>query len=247
MIQPELFRALAYAWAAFGAYWMGASALKRPSSSGENSSRKGLRVLVLAAALALLFAGRHTIPAPLFIFLALGWSALGLFWTASGKSPRSGEFRFYRPLRLVILALTFSLLFWKQTAISFLARRFVPLSSALMIVAFGAALLGLLIAIWARVHLGRYWSDKVVLQEDHRLIRTGPYASMRHPIYSGVLLGVAGTAVVLGEVRGLIAFCILLLNYTIKARREEHILGQQFGHEFSLHRQRAGFLLPRLR
>ena len=85
-----------------------------------------------------------------------------------------------------------------------------------------------------------------MLQADHKLVRSGPYAYMRHPIYTGVLLGVAGTAVVLGEWRGAAAFLLLLTNYIIKARREEKILAQQFGEEFRLHQKQAGFLLPKL-
>jgi protein-S-isoprenylcysteine O-methyltransferase Ste14 len=68
---------------------------------------------------------------------------------------------------------------------------------------------------------------------------------MRHPIYSGVLLGVAGTALVLGEVRGVVAFVMLLVNYSIKAKREERILGHKFGEEFEFHRKQTGFLLPK--
>jgi protein-S-isoprenylcysteine O-methyltransferase Ste14 len=109
------------------------------------------------------------------------------------------------------------------------------------------ALAGITLALWARLHLGRNWSDKVVLKVDHELIRSGPYAYLRHPIYSGVLLGVAGTAIVVGEWRGVIAFCMLLVNYSIKARREEKILSVQFGEAFELHKRDAGFLLPKLR
>jgi protein-S-isoprenylcysteine O-methyltransferase Ste14 len=112
---------------------------------------------------------------------------------------------------------------------------------------FVLALAGITLALWARLHLGRNWSDKVVLKVDHELIRSGPYAYLRHPIYSGVLLGVAGTAIVVGEWRGVIAFCMLLVNYSIKARREEKILSVQFGEAFELHKRDAGFLLPKLR
>jgi protein-S-isoprenylcysteine O-methyltransferase Ste14 len=68
---------------------------------------------------------------------------------------------------------------------------------------------------------------------------------MRHPIYSGVLLGVGGTALVLGELRGVMAFLLLLVNYSIKAKREEAILAQQFGAEFTVHQNHTGFLLPK--
>ena len=107
------------------------------------------------------------------------------------------------------------------------------------------AILGMITAIWARNSLGQYWSDKIELKIDHQLIRSGPYARMRHPIYSGVLLGVAGSAVLVNEWRGVTAFFLLLTNYTVKAQREDEILAQAFGKEFADHKRRAGFLLPR--
>ena len=108
-------------------------------------------------------------------------------------------------------------------------------------------LVGIAVALWARIALGQYWSDRVIVQANHQLVRTGPYAYMRHPIYSGVLLGVLGTALVLGEWRGVLAFAILLTNYWVKAKREEHILCSQFSEEFRKHENEAGFLLPRFR
>ncbi len=84
-----------------------------------------------------------------------------------------------------------------------------------------------------------------MLKADHQLIRSGPYAYMRHPIYSGVLLGVAGTALLVGEWRGVLALALLLTNYTIKAKKEEAILSDHFGDQFQAHLGRAGFLLPR--
>jgi protein-S-isoprenylcysteine O-methyltransferase Ste14 len=176
------------------------------------------------------------------------WAAFGLYWIAVArgvKATQTGESPFYRIMRLAILVITFTLLFWERTAIGFLARRFMPQLPAVAYAGFLATLAGLTTALWARIHLGQYWSDKVVLKVDHQLIRTGPYAYMRHPIYSGVLLGVAGTAVVLGQWRGLLAFLILLANYWVKAEWEERILSARFGQEFHDHQQRAGFLFPR--
>src|SRR6266581_2379976 len=109
--------------------------------------------------------------------------------------------------------------FSDRTATGILGRRFVPQFPAVQYSGFFLTLSGLVIALWARMHLGQHWSDKVVLKADHQLIRSGPYAYMRHPIYSGVLLGVAGTALVVGEWRAATAFMLLLTNYWIKAKR----------------------------
>jgi protein-S-isoprenylcysteine O-methyltransferase Ste14 len=193
-----------------------------------------------------------------FLLTLLGylWPAFGLYWLAAavrGKSddaaaaPQTGEPHFFRVMRLSVLGTTFALLFWQRLAIGFLGRRFVADFSALDYSGFVATLAGLGIATWARIHLGRNWSDKVVIQAGHQLIRTGPYARLRHPIYSGVLLGVLGTAMVLGEWRGVMAFLLLLTNYAVKARKEDRVLAQSFGAEFDEHKRRAGFLLPKLR
>jgi len=177
------------------------------------------------------------------------WAAFGIYWLASGtrgKPEQTGESSIYRTLRLTIMVVVFALLFARWTAklgplgLSFLAHR-----PAVEHAGFVLALGGIALAIWARIHLGLYWSDKVVLKVDHQLIRTGPYAHLRHPIYSGVLAGVAGTALVLGEWRGLVAFAIVLVNYAIKAKREDRLLADHFGGSFAEHKKRAGFLLPK--
>ena len=187
---------------------------------------------------------------PLLDILRYVWPVFGVYWVAAGvtsKKSQTHESPAYRFVRLGILALVFLLLFWGRVAIGPLGHRFVPTAPAISYLGFAATLIGLAIALWARIHLGQFWSDKVVLKVDHQLIRSGPYACMRHPIYSGVLLGVLGTALVVGEWRGLLAFALLLTNYAIKAKKEERILSDRFRDDFREHQRRAGFLLPRLR
>lgn len=187
---------------------------------------------------------------PLLDVLSYIWIAFGVYWILAarqGRSARTHELAFHRLLRWAILVITFTLLFWHELDWGILGRRIWPEPPLIAGAGFLATLLGLGVAVWARIHLGELWSDKVVLKVDHQLIRTGPYARMRHPIYSGVLLGVLGTAVVLGRVRGLLAFLVLLVNYAIKARREDKLLSNSFPDEFRAHTQHAGFLLPKLR
>lgn len=242
-----IFHVLENIWLLFGAYWIGASFFNRDPARSKLSSRTWLRASFLGATLLALFLARHRTPALLTVVLSVAWAALALYWTTSANAVQSLEFRFYRWIRLLVLAVVFLLLFWNRTGISILGENFLPTSMPAALVGFTAALVGLATAVWARISLGRFWSDKVVVQQDHQLIRTGPYARMRHPIYSGVLLAVVGTAVLVGEWRGLLAFLLLLINYIIKARREDQLLSQEFGPAFSDHAGRAGFLLPRLR
>ncbi len=177
------------------------------------------------------------------------WIAFGLYWLIVArrvKAARTTESPAYRILRLLLLLITFTLLFAKWTAVGFLGRHFFSQTESLAYVGFASAVVGLAIAIWARVSLGQYWSDKIVLKIDHQLVRCGPYARMRHPIYSGVLLAVAGSALVVDEWRGVLAFLLLLTNYTVKAKREDEILAGAFSEDFVQHHKRAGFLVPRL-
>jgi len=84
------------------------------------------------------------------------------------------------------------------------------------------------------------------LKENHELIRSGPYRSIRHPIYTGILLALLGTAVQIGQVRSLLAFVVAWLCFYFKARREESFLREEFGDRFAEHIGRTGMFLPRL-
>lgn len=246
MIQYHLLRILAYGWMVFGACWASFNLLRTRRDAGQTQRSRYLRFIVLALTFLTLFLERHTIPPIALILLCLAWGALSLKWAVPTNEAQSGEFPLYRLLRLAILAITFALLFWDRTATGVLGKPFAHQSSALAGTGFTITSVGFAVALWARIHLGRNWSDKVVIQAGHQLVRTGPYARLRHPIYSGVLLGVLGTAVVLGEWRGVLAFLLLLTNYAIKARKEDRVLAESFGAEFEEHKRRAGFLLPRV-
>jgi len=101
-------------------------------------------------------------------------------------------------------------------------------------------------SIWARQHIGRYWSSSVSIRADHQLIRTGPYARIRHPIYTGILVAVAGTILADGHYAGLAALAIVIAGLSWKASREENLLRREFGPAFEEHKRLTGFFLPRL-
>jgi protein-S-isoprenylcysteine O-methyltransferase Ste14 len=114
-------------------------------------------------------------------------------------------------------------------------------SLAILITATGIGL-----AIWARFYLGENWSSVVSIKVDHQLIRTGPYAWVRHPIYSGILLGMIGTALARREPRGLFAALFLWIGFWIKSRLEEGFMRKTFGDQYEVYRRSTGALIPRL-
>jgi protein-S-isoprenylcysteine O-methyltransferase Ste14 len=105
---------------------------------------------------------------------------------------------------------------------------------------------GVLIAIWARVALGRNWSGAVTLKNNHELVGSGPYRWIRHPIYTGILVAALGSAIMRGHAQQMLGFAILAVMFYFKARREERFLGQEFGAGFTEHFQRTGMFLPRV-
>ena len=94
---------------------------------------------------------------------------------------------------------------------------------------------GLVVALWARAVLARNWSGDVVLKEHHELIDRGPYAFVRHPIYTGVLLMVLGTVTLAGTRAGVILFATMVVGLIVKARREERLLTKHFPEVYSLY------------
>jgi len=106
---------------------------------------------------------------------------------------------------------------------------------------------GIALALCTRWHLGQYWSARITIKEDHTLIRTGPYARLRHPIYSGLDLAAIGSAFVTDRWRCVAGVCLIILGYWIKAKREEGMLTAQFGADFEEHRRHTGFLFPSFR
>ena len=125
-----------------------------------------------------------------------------------------------------------------------LAWRFIARSAAIDYAGLILTVMGIAFAIWARVHLGRNWSGTVTIKQDHRLIRTGPYAIVRHPIYAGLVLAMLGTAFATGEVGGLVAVGLALIAMILKFRLEEGFMKEQFGSEYEQYKKNVKALIP---
>jgi protein-S-isoprenylcysteine O-methyltransferase Ste14 len=178
------------------------------------------------------------------------WVVFCIYWTIGALKTRRTAKKESFAARYGVMAIEvvgFYLLLSHDAAIGILARRVLTRSYDLRIAGVVLIWAGIALALWARWHLGQYWSGRITIKEDHKLIRTGPYARLRHPIYSGLDLAVIGTAIEIDQWRAVVAVCIIIFGFWIKARREEALLSRQFGAAFEEHRHYAGFLLPKLR
>ena len=103
---------------------------------------------------------------------------------------------------------------------------------------------GVGLGIWARRRLGSNWSAVPALKEGHTLVTTGPYSLVRHPIYTGILTGLVGSAIVLGTYGSLVAMGLSVLIVVIRVRQEEGLLREQFGQEYDDYRKRSKAIVP---
>lgn len=112
------------------------------------------------------------------------------------------------------------------------------------------ALLALLLAgfafsWWARLHLGRYWSGAIAMKADHKLIDTGPYALVRHPMYFGGMMSGLATAAARGDVPGVLGFAVMVAGFIGKARVEERFLSAELGRlDYAGYQRRVRMILP---
>ena len=173
----------------------------------------------------------------------LGYWAIARFSVNRMERPEPGGTLIFRVL---IMAGAYWLLFQRDPRFGILNRHFVPYDDRIVLAGVLLTWSGVAFAIWARYHLGKFWSATVALREGHQLIRSGPYANIRHPIYTGMLTAALGTTLAVGRYRALLAFIVILAAFIAKSRQEEKLLDAQFGPAFEQHRRDTGFFLPRL-
>src|SRR5262249_29768313 len=102
---------------------------------------------------------------------------------------------------------------------------------------------GVALALWARVNIGRNWGMPGTQKEGADLVTTGPYAFIRHPIYTGFLLALFGTALTEGPVL-LVAVAVLGSYFIYNARREERIMNERFPDAYPAYKRRTKMLVP---
>jgi protein-S-isoprenylcysteine O-methyltransferase Ste14 len=175
------------------------------------------------------------------------WNTLMAVWVLlwfGMKRAKKLETRWEMVQHAVPVVLGFWLLFghaWRA-----LDMKFPPQTQPVLWAGLGLTALGVGTSIWARLSLGANWSGVVTLKKEHELVRKGLYRWIRHPIYTGILVGFIGTAMIRGHLRGWLGFVIVWLTFYFKARREESFLRQEFSDGFEEHARQTGMFLPRL-
>ncbi len=181
---------------------------------------------------------------------SLLWTLLWLVWLVAWLRTKRTQERVDFGFRLLYglpFFFAFYLVFGENLPFGWLRARILPQNIFLETLAVSLTALGIGFAMWARFYIGQNWSSAVTIKIGHELIRTGPYAWVRHPIYSGLLLAMIGSALARREPRGFLAIVLLWLGFWIKSRMEEGFMLKTFGPEYEEYSRSTGALIPRLR
>jgi protein-S-isoprenylcysteine O-methyltransferase Ste14 len=182
---------------------------------------------------------------------AITWIAASIWANRTVKRPGIGREWFYRLLTLAgfflllggFLKTQDDHLVWARWPGVLGDAAYPPIAISWAMVAFTA--LGFLFAWWARVHLGRLWSGSITRKEGHHVVDSGPYAIVRHPIYTGILLSAVASAIVIAQVHAYLGAALLIVGYWLKARLEERWLREELGpQEYDAYRRRVPMLVP---
>ena len=178
------------------------------------------------------------------------WIAWSIYWLVSSRNVKRAVRRESRAARwghIVPLVVGMLLIVAQRPSSPVFSMRLLPATRASYWVGVAVLCVGLAFAIWARRYLGTNWSGSVTVKENHELIRTGPYGLVRHPIYTGILTGILGTAVARGELRGVWGLAICTAGFLVKLRREERWMRETFGEAYDRYRATVPMLVPFVR
>jgi protein-S-isoprenylcysteine O-methyltransferase Ste14 len=178
--------------------------------------------------------------AVIWIAWVASWIAAAFWSSRAEKRARSWEMGIYRA---AIVAGTVLLTPWAARTLAATPLWDVGDNGAYALAALTLA--GLSFAWWARIHLGRLWSGSITRKEDHRVIDTGPYALVRHPIYTGLILALFATAIAQATALALAGAALIALGFWLKARAEERFLAAELGADaYGAYRRRVPMLIP---
>jgi len=178
------------------------------------------------------------------------WIVLMLYWAISAL--RVKRMKYLAPIRVRVVQLLFLvpgcvLLFKARSRVGLLHLQVLPQTTPVAWTGVAVAWTGIAFAIWARYTLGSNWSSQVAIRENHELIQAGPYRLIRHPIYTGIIIGALGTAILAGQLGAFLGLILITLGFAYKGSQEELHLHATFGDAWLAHRKRTGMFLPKFR
>lgn len=175
------------------------------------------------------------------------WGAWIVYWSvaAFGTKPvRRRESPASRLSHILPLVLSVGLLIRPAMAGPALAASIVSYQPSFPVIGAVLVAAGLGFAVWARVRLAGNWSGTVTLKQDHELVRSGPYALVRHPIYTGILLAAIGSVVAIDRWSAVLALALMAAAFLRKIATEERFMAEAFGPAYADYSRSTARLVP---
>jgi protein-S-isoprenylcysteine O-methyltransferase Ste14 len=174
------------------------------------------------------------------LVFAVGWGAFWLYWVVAAFSMKRGRVPWSRELRIRAVIAVIVVLLIRLGALRGHGVHTDPWRAGLGLALFA---LGLVFAIWARLHLGRNWGTPMTQKDEPELVTSGPYHLVRHPIYSGILFASVGTAVALSW-WWLVAVALAGVYFIYSATVEERYLTEEFPDDYPAYKRSTKMLVP---
>lgn len=174
------------------------------------------------------------------VVFAVGWVAFWVYWLVAAFSMKRGRVPWGREVAVRVLVAVIVLVLVRVGAFRHDVHHADPWLAALGLVLFAA---GLGLAVWARLHIGRNWGMPMTERDQPELVTSGPYRLVRHPIYTGLLLGLVGTAVAL-DWTWLIAAALAGSYFVYAAITEERYLVRVFPESYPRYKSTTRMLIP---
>lgn len=175
------------------------------------------------------------------------WIVTSLYWVvaAFGAKPNIAKRPWWLriPVRLAIVAALFYLVYRPFGGVLRAPGAALLGSNAAALAGLAVTATGLGVALWARMVIGRNWGTPMTLKEGHELVTGGPYANVRHPIYSGILLAMVGSALTI-SLWFVVFFVLNGVQFVYAARREERLMLSTFPDSYPAYRARTRMLIP---
>lgn len=201
--------------------------------------------VILTALVALIGVALYRSPPRVSVLIsALIWVALDVYWSIAETKRHASKSKESTRSRRLHGLLTMGGLLLLFIPIPGLTGQFVPDTLTTALVGLGIQIGFTLFYLYCRFYLGHLWSGAITIMADHRLIQTGPYRFLRHPMYTGMLGMAAGTAVVSGQYHALLGVALFALAYARKIRLEDRVLAGEFGEAYAAYRKRTAALVP---
>ena len=186
-------------------------------------------------------------PAPYWTITSICWVIFWVYWSFGSRRRHPSKRKVALTFTVVNTSLLYLgfLLIWLGRGISGpLGLLVIPQSTLIAVTGTAFTIIGVVFAIWSRLSLKKNWSGVVVITEGQQLIRGGPYAIVRHPIYTGMLLALLGTMLVASTIGSLLGFFLTILSLWQKAAIEEQFLQVEFGEQYTQYQREVKFLIP---